>query len=234
MSGLLITNNSTNPTTETVLQASSIVVTNGTLYTTLYGISGLVCNSGVVGAGGLSTDIAGGSISGLQEVYEHLIWNGTTVSTLFSASPTAPALPTGYTYWRYVGAIPVISNVFPIFVKNDRRFTYDAAQQISTGTAAQNWTTQNASAFMAGTTKGLFEVYMIQTGATVNYTAALRKHGSSSTTGHPMGEVGCTGGTSYSTMADWIDTDGSQNIDLYIMHGISGWTLHILGFEEIL
>lgn len=80
---------------ELMLQNSSNVpylATNGSL----------TLDSTVSGAGGLDT----GSPAINTLYYVYIIYNGTTVSAIMSLSVTAPALPTGYTY--YSGPLSIV------------------------------------------------------------------------------------------------------------------------------
>jgi hypothetical protein len=54
----------------------------------------LTINSGTAGAGGLDT----GTLAANQWYYGYVIYNGSTVESLMSLSPTTPTLPGGYTY----------------------------------------------------------------------------------------------------------------------------------------
>ena len=59
----------------------------------------MAINSGTSGANGLDT----GSLAASTWYYLYLIYNGTTVAGLMSASSSAPTLPSGYTYSSLIG-----------------------------------------------------------------------------------------------------------------------------------
>jgi len=69
-------------------------------YQTLRNVN-VTIDSATVGANGLDA----GSLAVDTWYYTYIIWDGTTVAGLISASPTAPTLPSGYTHWARVGAI---------------------------------------------------------------------------------------------------------------------------------
>ena len=71
------------------------------------------------------------------------------------------------------------------------------------------------------------------TSGTGTVTAALRKNGSTSATGHAMGQTSTSG--SYSTVNDWIDIDpATWNVQLNIVYSGTTtvtWKLYVLGYE---
>ncbi len=231
-SGLRIANNAATPNTKLDVSASSLAITNGSLYQTLTGVS-FTINAITVGANGLSTDVAGGALATSTWYYVYAIYNGATVAGLLSTSATAPALPAGYSYSRLIGvALTNSSAYFHAFVQEGRHFVYDQGQQVSTASAVQSWSVQTCAAFIPPIcTRGFFQLAQnIGTGGTTS-SAALRKNGSLSTTGHFMGTVSWGAYSSYSVCNDWVDTDTSQEVQLNISVAVAAWSLLVLGFE---
>jgi len=124
------------------------------------------------------------------------------------------------------------SSNFLTFTQQQNRFKYDSYRQVSTGTTAQNWTTQNcAGSIPPVSTRGGFQLSMQATTSTAPV-GSLRKNGSTSTTGQYMGF--CSGNASFagsSTVNDCIDTDVSQVVQLNISAATTAWTLRVTGFE---
>ncbi len=90
--------------------------------------------------------------------YVWLIYNGTAVAGLFSASSSAPTLPTGYTYKALVGAVRNQSTSnFLKFVQADRH-TFQDATNVFTAKAAAAANTYEilAGADLSGAADGAF------------------------------------------------------------------------------
>ncbi len=68
--------------------------------------STITCDVNTAGPAVNGRDQAG-AFSANSWVHFYLIWNGTTLASVASASapPTGPTLPSGYTHWAYVGAV---------------------------------------------------------------------------------------------------------------------------------
>lgn len=81
----------------------------------------LTINTGATGANGMDV----GSVPADGYVYFYVIWNGTTVSGLASASASSPTMPSGYTHKRYVGGCYVDgSSRILRFAQIGNRFEY--------------------------------------------------------------------------------------------------------------
>lgn len=86
--------------TSVVVTADAIVLSNGTLYSTVKTVNSTISTASV-GANGLDT----GSLTAATWYYAYVIFNGTTTAGLLSTSSTSPTLPSGYTYYARVGAV---------------------------------------------------------------------------------------------------------------------------------
>ena len=102
--GLVLENNSLSPNSIVDVAADEVILreaASGFVYLA-QNVSVTVNLAGTVGApGGLDT----GAEAASTWYYIWLIFNGTTVAALFSASFTSPVLPAGYTFKALVGAI---------------------------------------------------------------------------------------------------------------------------------
>lgn len=100
---LTVANNATDPTFKVDLAADEVVLKNAGGLSYLAETVAVTANmSGTVGtANSLDT----GAETNSTWYFLWLIYNGTTVASLISASSTAPTLPSGYTYKALVGEI---------------------------------------------------------------------------------------------------------------------------------
>lgn len=95
----IVTSGLTNYTS--VITADSVVLNSasaGTYVAKAVNVSPAINASG---ANGLDT----GTRAASTWYYVYVIWNGTTVAGLFSASATSPTLPSGYTHFALVGTV---------------------------------------------------------------------------------------------------------------------------------
>jgi hypothetical protein len=227
ISGLRIANDATYPNTEIDVSANYIgtVVPSGTMV--------INCGSGQSGLAG-GNDLDKGALQVSTWYYIWVIYNPATggIAGLASVSSTSPALPSGFTQSRLVGvALTNSSAQFVVFVQQGNRFIYDTYQQVSTGSSAQNWTPQSCAPFIPPiSTRGLLQLAAIGNGSNPA-DAALKKNGSSSTTGHYMGRVPSTSGAGGPTTNDCLDTDTGQTVQLSISAAVGAWYLRVLGFE---
>jgi hypothetical protein len=83
------------------VSCDQIVLYNGTLYSTQSSIA-VSINTASTGANGIES---GTTLTQATWYYVWLIYNGTTVAGLLSASSTAPTYPSGYTYGARVGCV---------------------------------------------------------------------------------------------------------------------------------
>lgn len=103
----------------------------------------------------LTADITVSGINGLDTGSEANIWyyiwviyNGTTVASLLSASSTAPTMPSGYTYKALVGAVKNTSGDFVNFKQSGKKYMYVVEPTVASGTfGSGSWTTTDISAF---------------------------------------------------------------------------------------
>lgn len=99
---LILRNDAATPTQRISGTFSELVVKDGNKVPVLLGpVSNLQADITSSGVNGLDT----GAEAGSTWYYIWVIWNGTTTSTLFSLSSSAPTLPGGYTYKALVGAV---------------------------------------------------------------------------------------------------------------------------------
>lgn len=122
-SGVALTAYSLNNRTTT---ADALVVSDGAgNYKTLANVN-VTGNIGTAGANGLDT----GALAASTWYYEHVIYNPTTqaAAKLYSLSPTAPTLPSGYTMWARTGAVRADTNKVLLYtLQYDRSVKYVVA-----------------------------------------------------------------------------------------------------------
>jgi hypothetical protein len=127
---LIITNNSGTPNSQIDIDADEIILkdTDGRAY--LAEAVNLTANIAASGANGLDT----GAEANSTWYYVWVIYNGTNVAGLLSASSTAPTLPSGYTYKALMGAIynDGSSNFIKIYQTGKR---VNTTQAVATSTA---------------------------------------------------------------------------------------------------
>ena len=101
-------NNSTTPNTQFDLTAAQLVLREGADHLVVHNSPGTItCNVSTAGPAANGRDQAG-AFSASSWVHFWWIWNPTTatLATIASASASAPAaLPSGYTYYAYCGAV---------------------------------------------------------------------------------------------------------------------------------
>lgn len=114
--GFLAQNNAGTPNTSYDMSAdTAVMVTSAGVSKTVTSPS-VTINATVNGANGLDS----GSLAAATWYYGYLINNGTTTAGLLSASATAPALPSGYTYTCRLSAIRTASTS-AIFQRTQQR-----------------------------------------------------------------------------------------------------------------
>jgi len=148
---LIVKVNATNPTYQVDVTADEVLLqtTAGVPFraTTV----SVTADITVSGANGLDTGAEGAD----AWYYVWVIYNGSTVSALLSASSTAPTLPSGYTYQALVGAVRNnASSNFIAFYQEDTHVEYNAVQTILNGSVtADAWTSQSATTYFPSTAK---------------------------------------------------------------------------------
>jgi len=100
-------NNTGTPNTQYDMSAESVVLKNVSSEIVVQNNTGTITNNILTAGPAANGRDQAGAFSASSWVHFYFIWNGTTLSTLSSASapPTAPTLPSGYTHWAYMGAI---------------------------------------------------------------------------------------------------------------------------------
>lgn len=234
-SSLLVQTDLTNPTNTIDITADSLEVSNpGTNWATLTYVSvSAVCTGSGSGTG---NDLDTGALAGTTWYYIYAIYNPSTATTAALVGTMAegtPVLPSGYTYWRRVGIAETdASSHFITFIQRGNHFVWDTASLFSSAATAQAWTTQAVGAPLSYRVNLQVNLVNITSG-TGTVTAALRKNGSTSATGHAMGQTSTSG--SYSTVNDWIDIDpATWNVQLNIVYSGTTtvtWKLYVLGYE---
>lgn len=113
---LTITNNAGTPNTQIDVAAEEVVVRGTGIVSKLLTSVSFTINAATVGANGMDS----GSLTASTWYYIFVIHNGTTTAGLLSLSRTAPALPSGYTFSAWVGAVWVrATSVFRKFKQLD-------------------------------------------------------------------------------------------------------------------
>lgn len=131
---IVLQNNAANPNTQIDVTADEVVLktSDGAAYLAI--AVNVTANIAATGANPNALDT--GAEAGDTWYYIWLIYNGTTVASLISASATAPTLPTGYTYKALIGAVRNDgSSNFVKTYQHDRRVWIDDTN-VFTGKAA--------------------------------------------------------------------------------------------------
>lgn len=100
---LVIKNNATNPTFVVDITADEAVLKNAGGLS--YLAESVSVSANITGTVGTANSLDTGSEASNTWYYLWLIYNGSAVASLLSASSTAPTLPSGYTYKALVGAV---------------------------------------------------------------------------------------------------------------------------------
>jgi len=110
-----------------LITADAVVLKSaGGAYKTVTGVN-VTINSAATGAANAYDT---GVIPANTWLYSYIIWNGTTIAGLLSASATAPTLPSGYTHFALVGVIKTdnTGSKFPLsFIQTGRSWQYKVA-----------------------------------------------------------------------------------------------------------
>ena len=122
ISALRVKNNATNPNYQVDINADGIVVRNGSKLLQLFDVD-LTVDITASGANGLDT----GTESSNNWYYIWVIYNPATATTagLLSASSSAPTLPSGYAYKKFVSAVlNNSSSNFKAFSQRQNEYTW--------------------------------------------------------------------------------------------------------------
>lgn len=137
--GLVIKNNTGLPNQKLDITADDVVLKNASDLSYLAATVSVTLDiSASVGANGPDATLGG---SGWQYIW--LIYNGTTVASLFSTSATAPTLPTGYTYKALLGACYATTGApytLQQMYQSGRRAAIATTASTSTADVAGSWT----------------------------------------------------------------------------------------------
>lgn len=215
--------------TQAVIVADEAILENSTGQTYKATAVNLPVNTGTSGAGGLDT----GSLAASTWYFLYLIYNGTTVNTLMSASATAPTLPGGYTFitgpigtFRLDGSVHIIG-----FQQYNRSWQYRVGQNLSqlpslasgsSGSPSTPTFTSTAWATIAPSiiTKMNLQVYSL--GASQVVIAPNNSYGAINTSSQPPG----VNIAAVQTLVSLIPE--SANV-FYASNGTGG--VNVLGFE---
>ena len=223
VSGLMITNDATNPNTKIDVSANLIgtVVPSATM--------GIDCTTSGLAAG---NDLDAGNLVANTWYYIWAIYNGTTIAGLASTSRTAPTMPGNYTnaHTRIIGVAKTDANAhFIVFVQQGNHFVYDTIW----GSHKRDSSPKLDSPELFGLyptdiNKGIFpgEHANIDGGAPLPIFARMVQP--LAVTLWALLDLAVY----WSTVNDFIDTDSSQCVQIYISAALSsGWYLNVNGFE---
>lgn len=148
---LIVTVNASNPSYQVDVTADELLLQDSsgvTFRATTVAVTGDITASG---ENGLDT----GAEASSTWYYLWVIYDGSTVAALLSASSTAPTLPSGYTYMALVGAVRNNgSSNFIAFYQEGSHVEYNAVQTILNGTVTTSaWTAQSVTSFFPSTAK---------------------------------------------------------------------------------
>ena len=184
------------------------------------------------GAGGLET---GSSLTANTWYSVWLIWNGTTLSALFSTSAAAPTLPGGYGFKTRVGwALTDAASNIAAFVQSGARAQYvntgSGLPRMGLGNTGGAWSAIAVAAFLPPTAGIIWlSAYKSPNGATL--VAPNSSYASSYSTGNaaPM-EMAANAGTSLGTIGSLL----LESASIYWSTTDSTATLWCLGWEDSL
>jgi hypothetical protein len=124
---LTVTNNAATPTTKADITCDEAVLNSSSTSFFVSSVS-LTVDMTTTGANALDT----GTIAATTEYHLFIISDGTTTAGLASLSPTAPTMPSGYTYKMRVGAM--ITGAASTFLRTLQRGNKTAYQVITSST----------------------------------------------------------------------------------------------------
>jgi hypothetical protein len=188
---LVITNNSATPNSQVDIDADEIILKNASGIAYLASSVNLTANIAASGANGLDT---GAEVGGTW-YYLWVIYNGTTVASLISASSTAPTMPSGYTYKALLGAI--YNDVSGNFIKMRQidRLAFITRTTITTSIPGTTYSSLSLSAVVPPNAKSVFIQRSDQFGASANASLSTSPTNADDLPAVTTSESG--GGTSY-------------------------------------
>lgn len=163
------------PTAATVdIDADAIVLENSSGIKYTASSVNLTADITASGANGLDTGAEGN-----VWYYIWVIYNGTTVSSLLSASSTAPTMPGAYTYKALVGAVKNTSSDFVDFIQIGKYVTFQTLTKVLSAVTNASFTDVDISAYVpvALTTRALLNCHITGTGGASSGTAYFRVNG---------------------------------------------------------
>lgn len=143
VANLKLTNNTATPNTQIDVVFDGAILLNSSGGATVSALDGFTINAATTGLNGLDT----GSLTVNTWYYAWTIGNGVLVQGLLSLSATAPTLPAGYTFKKYLGAVRTDgSSHFLRTIQVNQRAQYRIASGSNTATMPQ---------MFSGTTSGV-------------------------------------------------------------------------------
>jgi hypothetical protein len=142
---LNIINNSGTPNSQVDITATNVILKDASGNSYLAASASLTVAITDSGVNGLDT----GSEANSTWYYLYLIWDGTNLRSLLSASSSSPTLPSGYTYFARMGSIYNDSSGNFVAVENvNGKVAYTTNRTIFNGSAtAGAWTGISVTAF---------------------------------------------------------------------------------------
>jgi len=128
---LVLQNNASGNLSDVDIDADEIVLKNPVGLAYVAKAVNLTCDFAT--GSGLPNGLDTGGESSDAWYYVYVIWDGTTVASLFSLSATTPTLPTGYTYKALVGAVRNVSSDLVYFVQYGREVSIERQAVITAG-----------------------------------------------------------------------------------------------------
>jgi hypothetical protein len=245
--GLLAANNTATPNTKFDMSADIVALRNAsTGETVAFANTGTItCDTGFAGPAANGRDQAG-AFSASTWLHFYFISTGAVINTIVSltAPPTGPTLPSGYTYWAYVGAVrydavPALAST-RIF-GSMALYTIDGGSVDSRALSAGNSTIFTAVAFANFIPPNSTRVYLnnqlsfVHNAANVTVNLQLRPTGASAAAGVQAASIQTqvANNTNQTNVSGWFDTGTTQQIDYKVTIAASGGSaayIDVLGY----
>ena len=172
----------------------------------------------------LTATITSSGANGLDTGSEAAIWyhiyviyNGTTVASLLSASATSPTMPSGYTYKKYVGAVYNPSSSFRDFRQFGNNVSSPQAS-VSTTNFTTSWVTRDYSAWVPTTAKKIKGQIRGVTSSAITVNISIAAYGSGT------GETGLDQQISYVYL---YNTTGLQLAGHFNVMALTAQTIYV-------